>query len=362
MIISSTELKQTLKKLSGVKTEQYVFGSHGISARDSDVWVVVASPLSELGSFSLLGKKLTQVANRMSGQVEITRTEQSLVLKSAKARIELEVKDARPQVFPKANENGLTFAGDAAVKFKKSLALAAASVDSQKSRWCGDIVHFESLAMGIEDEFAPGYRLVGTDEKVLTVVSEPGGSFPQFSHLLSLAACGFVQIMEGEIRFREAGTCTLIQSPGLDVYASKPLKVYQPIERILAVTPILKFSFKPEEWLAAYRTVEPLLEEEEEEDGGARPVTLHFADGVVQFSTSGTGTNGSDESVYDQVEPDPLFDPQEITLVVNADHLSGFLSKVTGEATLAFTAMNKPLKYESGGLQTLTFLRKGSKR
>jgi len=358
MIISSTDLKRDLKKLSGVRAEQYVFGPHGVSAQDSDVWVVVASPLSELGSFSLLGKKLTQVANRMSGQVEITRTEQSLVLKSAKARIELEVKDARPQAFPKANENGLTFTGDAAVKFKKSLALSAASVDSQKSKWCGDVVHFESLAMGIEDEFAPGYRLVGTDEKVLTVVSEPGGSFPQFSHLLSLAACGFVQIMENSITFREAGTCTLIQSPGLDVYASKPLKVYQPIERILAVTPVLKFYFKPEEWLAAYRTVEPLLEE----DDGARPVTLHFSDGVVQFSTSGTGTNGLDESVYEQVEPDPLFDPQEITLVVNADHLSGFLSKVTGEATLAFTAMNKPLKYESGGLQTLTFLRKGSKK
>ena len=48
MNITAAELKKNFKLLSPVRSETYQIGDYGISSQDSDIWVVVPSPLSGL--------------------------------------------------------------------------------------------------------------------------------------------------------------------------------------------------------------------------------------------------------------------------------------------------------------------------
>lgn len=352
----ATELKAVLKKLSPVRAENFHIGEHGVSAQDSDVWVVVDSPLSQLGSFTVVGKKLTQVVNRMSGTVSLELADNQLTIKSAKAQIVLEAKPAKKASLPATPEKTASLP---TADFKKALAIAVASASPNKSAGFGGVVQFKTLPMGFEDETANGYRLVGTDSKVLTVVDSPSAPLFEIATLVNLTACGVVQIMETEaITYGEGATGPYFKSGNLTVFASKPNQQYPGIEPLLATPATVVFKFKPEEWLAAFRTVEPVIEEDE----GEAKVALHFSEGVVQFSSSGTGATARDESGYEQLDPDPLLEPKDMTLVVIADHLSGFLSKSVGEATLSFSQMDKPLTLECGGTKVLTFCRKGSKK
>lgn len=355
MKIPAAELKSVLKKLAPVHTEDFHIGTHGIAAKDSDVWVVVESPLSELGSFTVNGKSLSKLVGRMSGVVEITADELSITLRSAKAEVRLETKPSKPPVFPAKPEKILTLN---TAEFKKAVSLAVGSASTMKSMACGGVVLFQTVASGIEVENFPRYRVAGTDEKVLTVatVETP---LPFGAHvLLNLTTAGVVQLLETDTFEFGPGDPHYLKSGGLTVYATKPDQQYPGISPLLANTATLVYSFNPEEWLAAYRTVEPIIEPSEMENH----VTLQFTDGVVQFISQGTGSTAKDEAGYEQVEPDPLFEPTGITLVMMADHLSGFLSKVSGAATLSFSRMDKPFKLESGGVQVLTFPRKGSKK
>lgn len=357
MKIPAAELKATLKKLAPVKTDDFVIGTHGISARDSDVWVVSDSGLASFGNFSLNGKNLSKVVNRMTGVIDITSDDKSITLRSAKAEIRLETKLAKAPKFPDAPEKILTLR---TAEFKKAAALAVSSASPNKSAPFGGVIQFQTLAEGIEDETYPRYRVVGTDSKVLTVVNVnrelPFGA----TALLNLTAAGVVQLLETDtFEFGIGDTGHYLKSGGLTVYASKPDQQYPGISPLLANPATLVVKFSPEEWLAAYRNVEPVIEPNED---GESQVCLQFSDGVVQLSSKGTGSTAKDEAGYEQVDPDPLLEPTDITLVMIADHLSGFLSKSSGEATLSFSRVDKPLKLESGVLQVLTFCRKGSKK
>ena len=355
MKIPAAELKKSLKLLSPVHTEDFHIGPHGIAAKDSDVWVVVDSPLSELGSFTVNGKSLSRVVSRMAGTVELTADELSLTLRSTKAEIRLETKPAKPPVLPAKPENILTLN---TAEFKKAVSLAVGSASTHKSAPFGGCVQFQTLATGIEEETYTGYRVVGTDGKVCTVATAPGSLPFGATALLNLTAASVVQLLETDTFEFGPGDPYYLKSGGLTVYATKPDQQYPGISPLLANTPTLVFQFNPEEWLAAYRTVEPIIEPNEMENH----VTLQFTDGVVQFISQGTGSTAKDEAGYEQLEPDPLLEPTGITLVMRADHLSGFLSKASGAATLSFSRMDKPLKLESAGVQVLTFPRKGSKK
>jgi hypothetical protein len=357
MKIPAAEFKSVLKELSPVRAENFHIGPHGISAQDSDVWVSVESPLSELGSFTVAGKKLTQVINRMSGIIEIVAGEYGITLRSAKAEIKLEAKPAKKISETPVPEKFLTLK---TADFKRAVALAVSTADTKKSAPFGGVVQFQTVASGVETETYPSYRIVGTDGKVLTVASVVEKSDFGLTALLNLTACGVVQIMESEtLHFGEAPVGLYLKSGPVTLYASRSTQQYPGISPLLATVPEMTFKFKSEDWLTAYRTVEPCIEPTPE---GENHVHLLFRDGVVQFNSSGTGATAKDESVYEQLEPDGMFDPVNPTFVMIAGHLSGFLSKTSGEATLSFSRMDKPMKLESGGIQVLTFPRKGSKK
>jgi DNA polymerase III sliding clamp (beta) subunit (PCNA family) len=347
MNIAATDLKHALKRLSGVKTETYQISETFVSAQDSDAWVVVDCPLSGLGpAFNIAGKKLSQTVARMSSQVEITREDKKLTLRSAKARIELEIQPAKTSTLPRQPDKVLLLP---AVEFKQALALAASSASPAKSAPFGGCVQFQSQALRIEYDLPQGYRITGTDGIILTTVNTKAELPFEFRMLLNLTAASIVQLMDGpQIEIGETNTHLKITSGGTTVYASKPVQAYPNYDSLLAAAPHTKLSFLAENLLSVLRTVEPMVDESV--DQGA--VALHFKDGVVQCLSGGVGSTAQDETVYEQTEPDPIFEPREVRMKLNVKYLSSFLSKAKGPAVLSIT--NKPVWLASGNMLVLT--------
>lgn len=353
MKFQSSELKHALKKLSPVKTDFYRFDGDTIVASDSEATVVVPGPRFEK-PFTIAAKKLSAVINRSSGEVEATLQERSLILKSGKkAQVELEIQVVKSVALPLFPD---TFLSLNLPDFKKAMSLAAASASTAKSAAFGGSVQIQSLPMGIEDTSPPGYRVVGTDSIVLTV-AEVRETIPYDAKgLINLTAAAVVQIMDGaKVEIGESGTHLQIRSGDTTVYAAKPVLAYPNFDVLLVKPPVIKIKLNPQEWLSALRTLEPLIDEEK--DKGA--ISLHFKDNVVEWSSVGVGNIASDESEYEQLEPDPFFEPKEFTLNLTAKYLSGFLNKAGEDATLGIT--DGPIRLESGNVVVLTMPAKGGK-
>ena len=345
MIIPATDLKHALKKLQPAKTDVFRFDADTIVAQDSDAIVVVPGPKFE-GAFNTNSKKLSAIINRMSGQVEITQQEKSIVLKSAKARVELEIQPVKPVTLPSFPTPSVEFKLS---EFKKALALAVSSASTAKSAAFGGSVQLQSLPLGLEDTTPRGYRIVGTDSIVLTVVTVLEPVPFDMKGLLNLTAASIVQIMDGDkLEIGESDTHLQIRSGTTTVYASKPVQAYPNFDVLLAKKPSIKVGFKSAEWLNALRTVEPLIDEEK--DGGR--VSLQFRENVVQFLNVGIGNTASDEASYEQLEPDDPFETKEFSLKLTAKYLSGFLSKAGSDATLGVTDL--PVRLESDNVVMLT--------
>lgn len=345
MKFQASELKKALKHLAPVKTDSFRFDADTIVAQDSDAIVVVPGPKFE-GAFNTNSKKLSAIINRMSGQIEITQQEKSIVLKSAKARVELEIQPVKPVTLPSFPTPSVEFKLS---EFKKALALAVSSASTAKSAAFGGSVQLQSLPLGLEDTTPRGYRIVGTDSIVLTVVTVLEPVPFDMKGLLNLTAASIVQIMDGDkLEIGESDTHLQIRSGTTTVYASKPVQAYPNFDVLLAKKPSIKVGFKSAEWLNALRTVEPLIDEEK--DGGR--VSLQFRENVVQFLNVGIGNTASDEASYEQLEPDDPFETKEFSLKLTAKYLSGFLSKAGSDATLGVTDL--PVRLESDNVVMLT--------
>ena len=353
MQILASELKHVLKRLAPLKAETYQISENGLSAQDpSEVWVVCASSLSELGkTLSFSGKKFSQVITRMSGELDITAEENKLIIKSYKAKVELETRVVTKPTLPASAEKYVTLK---LAELKSALAIATASASPKKSEAFGGVVLLQSLPTPLFEEgvVAPaGYRVVGTDSMVLTVVQRDLPVPFEFKYPLNLTAAAIVQFMdEDTIEIGETTTHLILKSGTDTVYAAKPSKAYPDFGKLIAAKHPVALQIPSEKWIQALRTVETLIDEEK--DGGN--ISLHFKDGVVQFSTIGIGSTASDEAEYEQLNPDPVFDPKEFSMKVKAKYLSGFLAKSGGSATLSVTSSKVAIKYESGQVVAIT--------
>src|SRR6185312_7471201 len=99
--------------------------------------------------------------------------------------------------------------------------------------------------------------------------------------------------------------------------------------------------------------LDPLIESIQTKDGQIPVVSCKFSGNMVLFTSIGTGSQAQDEAPYEQLEPDPVFDPSELTLKLNSKHLSTFLSKAASEATISVTK-DRPVLLTSGALRVLT--------
>lgn len=345
MNITAAELKHAIKKLSPSKSENYQIGEGTITAQDSDVWIVENCPLFGLGVFNLNGKKLSQTVNRMSGNIEISQTEKSIILKSAKARIELETFKVTAPAKPETPEK--TF--QIPVKdFKQALSVSAASASPNKSAAFGNVVLVQSLPPGLEESTSPGYRVIGTDGLVLSLSKVKFPLQESFSFLLNLSAVGVVQLMDEEaVEIGETLKHVYLKTKSTTLWASKPLQKYPSFDVLFKDEPKIVVGFNTQNWIQALRTVEPVTEE-------LTGLSLLFDQGVVEWNSVGVGARASDESEYEQLEPDPVFDPRKFNLKINAKYLSGFLSKAGEDAIMKLVAFDKPVRFESGNTTVLT--------
>jgi DNA polymerase III sliding clamp (beta) subunit (PCNA family) len=354
MNILASELKHVLKRLAPLKAETYQIGENGLSAQDpSEVWVVCASSLSELGkTLSFSGKKFSQVITRMSGELDITTEENKLIIKSYKAKVELETRAVSKPVLPAPAEKYVTLK---LAELKSALVIATASASPKKSEAFGGVVLLQSLLTPVfEEGVTPtGYRVVGTDSLILTVVQRDLPVPFEFKYPLNLTAAAIVQFMdEDTIEIGETATHLILKSGADTVYAAKPSKTYPEFGKIISAKHPVTLQIPSEKWIPALRTVETLIDEEK--DSGN--ISLHFKDGVVQFSTIGIGSTASDEAEYEQIDPDPVFDPKEFRMKVKAKYLSGFLAKAGPVATISVTSSKVPIRYESGQVVAFTTL------
>jgi hypothetical protein len=98
------------------------------------------------------------------------------------------------------------------------------------------------------------------------------------------------------------------------------------------------------------KTVEPLMDETVDQGG----ISVQLSESVVVFSNIAVGSTARDEAGYEQIEPDPIFEPVSVNnLKVRAKYLSGFLAKATGETTIGLIDKNSPIRLESGNVQAL---------
>ena len=350
MQILASEIKHSLKKLAPLKAETYQIGEHGISAQDpSEVWGSLESSLSQLGStFGFSGKKFSQVVSRMSGELDITTEANKLIIKSYKAKVELETRLVMAPTFPKSAEKFVTLK---TADLKWALTIAGASASPKKSEAFGGVVLIQSLPLPLDKESPTGYRVVGTDSMVLTVVQRDLPVPFEFKFPLNLTAAAIVQFMdEDTIEIGDTNTHLVLKSGADTVYAAKPAKAYPDFGKLIATQHPVVLQLQPDKWLPALRTVETLIDEEEDHGN----ISLHFKDGVVQFSTVGVGSTASDEAEYEQLAPDPVFDPKEFSMKVKAKYLSGFLVKAGTTATVSVTSSKIPIKYESGQVVAIT--------
>ena len=356
MKILASELKPALKKLAPLKAETYQVSARGLSAQDpSEVWVVLESPLSKLDqSFSFSGKKFSQVISRMSGELDIDVAENKLVIKSYRAKVELEIRPTPAPTFPDDPETSITLP---LPELKSALSVAEASASPKKSEAFGGVVLLQSLPVPLFVEAndagrgPEGYQVVGTDSMVLTVVRRDHLLPAEFKYPLNLTAAAVVQFMD-EDTVSIGGTKThLVLKAGPDtVYAALPSKPYPDFGKLVAAKHPVVLQISPEKWGQALRTVEALIDEEKDHGN----ISLHFKDGVVQFRTVGVGSTASDEAEYEQITPDPVFDPKEFSMKVKAKYLSGFLAKSSGSATISVTSSKIPIRYECGQVVAIT--------
>lgn len=348
MNIPATELKQTLRKLSPVRTETYQV-SDGLSAQDSDIYVFAGGPLADpTNPYSINGKKLTQVTNRMSGQIEITRQDRVLTLKSARAKVELEIQPIKPLKVPESPKSLTPF--DLGL-FKAALVKATAWASTNKSAQFGGVIQVRTIPpVALDDTTSPGYAVVGTDGNSLSVVEVGYPLLDEYSWLINLEAAAVVQLMDSApFGIGATDNHLKIQSGSTVVYASRPNKNFPDYPKFVPTQFDFTIQVKSADFVSALRTVEPLIDEPT--DGGG--ISIQIKDGVVQLNSLGTGERAEDFVEYDQVYPDPVFDPKEFQLKMKAQYLSSFFSKAGESSTVSFLGPLKPIKLQSGDITTI---------
>lgn len=342
MIIPANELKSILKKLSGVKTEFFHIQDGCIRAQDSDVWIEVSCPVFAGQTPFTVVRKIIQDVNRFSGDLEIEREDSKLVLKSKKARREIPIQAVKPIKRPEAPLGYLTLDW---VATKGVLSLASQTVSKMKSVEYGDVVQ---LATGgfrsIEDNRPEYIQAIGFDSVVMTRVRRDLPVETPFNVLINLSAIQIVQLMDGEkTEFGETENGIHFNADNMTVIASKPAKKYPDYEKFIPENSPLQFSFDPIAVAQSLKIVEPT-------DDGDGSVGLHFADGVLQLFSVGA----SDEIEYEQLTPDPVFEPVDFITRVNYKHLQGIVSRASDKLLLSASGSEGILRFDSGDVTTLT--------
>jgi DNA polymerase III sliding clamp (beta) subunit (PCNA family) len=348
MVIDSKTLKALIKSLGTSKSDSLLVDTDNgrLISQEPDITVVVQSDVlkASQGAFSVNARKFGTVVNRMSKDIDITISGSSITLKSAKAKIDIEVKKAKlpPLAAPKdvrslpLNE----------VKSLLSFSLSAASTN--KAAATGGVIQLISESQGIEEEKIVGMRAAGTDDKRIAFQSssvEMDGS--GFRYLIPIPAVAVINGMSGDALQVAESTSHFYFSDGqIMAFAAKLNKQFPDYQSFIPKSFTFAGSVRAEELKESLRLIDPMVEVIEA--NGTRPVKFHFLDGNLNISTVGTGSRAEDAIDFHQETPDPMFEEAEFTSVLDHGFVMAFVSSVSGDILFKANTPQQPILFESG--------------
>lgn len=337
MIITSSELKSLLKSVAPAKAEQLVLTAGGIVAMDSDLTICAGSPkFAGIPHISVNARKFSSVVTRMAGNIEITPTENTLVITSGKAKVEMEFSAPKPRVFT-APEKLHTLPLAVVRDLLKYVSIAA---DTNKAAAQGGVVQFETVRDLIEDK-AVALEAMATDTKRCAFSSVPVDIPFNFKYTIPLPAVAAIQTLTAEsVEIGEAASFYYLKSGQTTIYASKLSKSFPNYKSYLPK----EFVFSATLDAAALKTIldhiQPMVQDTE-----PYAVVVHFLDGRLSIKTAGKGGSAEDEMEY---QSDPLADVTEFKVKLNHKHLADFVSVVSGDVVFNGNTSDQPVILEAG--------------
>lgn len=343
MNIPAADLKQIVKRLASSKAENLFLDTDAgrFIAQDPEITVVVQSDKVKSGEgvYSFNARKFTTVVNRMSGEIELGLGK-TLTLKSAKAKVEIELLNGKPPVVgvPKPVIN-LPLP-----EIKGLLQYAMTAADTNKAAEFGGVIQLSTVVRGFEVEEVVGFKAAGTDGKRLGFAEvESPCSVAPFMYLIPLPAVAALEKLDGKILTAAQSESHFYFADGnTHIFARKLSKAFPNYGSVVPKTFKFVATVQTEELKAALRTVEPFVPDE-----GARAITVHFLDGTLTVNAKSGGT-AQDELAYKQSTPDPIFDDVDFTTRMNFMHLSGFANTASGEIKIQCNEDKDPVLLESG--------------
>lgn len=337
MKIQASELKSMLKRINSVKSTQTILTDGGILAMDQDISVCTAS-VSFAGfrvDTSVDSRKFSSVTNRMSGEIEITTTDSSVILKSSKTKVEIEHKPSPKRSYVKPPKLITLPLG----VLKETLKYAASAANPNKAAATGGAILFQSVMGGdLFEEELTGFEAMGTDDNRCAFITADIKPDMAFDYSIPLPAVAALQQMEGEtVSFGDAGSVYYFHSGATTVYANKLSKTFPNYKNFVPKD----FKFEAEldhiKFKQSLYTVEPMTQEEEKFG-----IHVHFLDGLLAIGTVGKGGSAEDEIDYAAVKG-PGFSSK-----LNHRFIQDFVSAATQPVVFKANSSTEPILLESG--------------
>lgn len=344
MKIPASELKALLKQVSAVKNTHLFLTNGGLVAQDSDVTVCVGSDkFEDIPNISVEARKFSSVVNRMSGEIEITPSDNLLTIKSGKAKVEMEVSKPKNQTFSKPPETITLPLGP----MKDLLKYVYTSADQNRAAATGGVVQFESVTSGIfGDEKVTGFEAMATDSKRCAYSSVVADVPAAFKFLIPLPAVAVLQGLSGDlVDAAETDSYLFFRTPSATLYANKLSKKFPNYRSFVPKKFAFSATVNAVDFKNALNTVEPMVQDIE-----TYAVSVHFLDGILRIKTIGNGGQAQDEIPY---LADPLADVEEFKIKVDHRYLSDYVSQVSGEITFNGNSATQPIVMECGGKNIL---------
>lgn len=322
MLIAATEFKSLIKRLAPASAEMTVFAGAGLVASGADLTICAGNnSFNELGLFQVNSRKLSSVVSRLSGQVYVQKMDNVLVIKSAKATVQMETAAVKPRQFS-APETLHTIPLAAVRDLLKYVSIAA---DSNKAAFLGGVVQFETLTTGLfDDEKITAIEAMGTDGKRCAYSSVAFDGVAPFKYHITLPAVSAIQGLDGDtIQIGETDAFYFIKSASTTIYANKLAKGHVNYKQLIPREFKFQATVDAAEFKQVLHVVEPMIQDVEQFS-----VVVHFLDGKLSVRTVGKGGTASDEMEY---AADPLADVSEFQTKVNHKILSDYFSVVSGE-------------------------------
>lgn len=339
MNIASTELKSLLKQVGSVKSQQLILCNGGIVAKDSDLMVCASSDKFEgIPNISVDYRKFASVTNRMTGQIDISYSGNTLTIKSAKAKVEMEYAEPKPYTFTRPEK----LISLPLSEVKNLLKYVSVSADPNKAAFMGGVVQFESTKSGLfDDEKLIGFEAMGTNGNRCAYAGVLADVGAEFKYIVPLPAVAAIQALDGSVlEMGETDSFLYFKSDKATVYASQLSKKFPDYRSFLPKEFTFTATVDSGQLKQLLHTVEPMTQDIENFG-----ISVHFLDGILKVRTVGKGGSAADEMDY---QTDPLADVTEFSIKINHRYLSDYVSSISGDITFNGNGPKQPIVLEAG--------------